>query len=102
MDFKNRFPMYEGDGYIHSSPVQFPSEAAPRSENHLDGSQQDGRKPRTGAARALLLMVADWLDRVLQHPRRKALEDYLAHSSDLADLERRLQRIERDGRFITG
>ncbi len=100
MDFKNRFPMYEGDSYIHPSPVQFPSEVPPQSENHLHGAQQDSRKPRTGAARALLLRIADWLDRALRHPRRKALEDYLARSSDLADLERRLQRIERDGRFI--
>ncbi len=102
MDFKNRFPMYEGDSYMHPSPVQFPSEVPSQSENHLHRAQQDSCKPRTGAVRALLLRIADWLDRVLQHPRRQALEDYLAHSSDLADLERRLQRIERDGRFIPG
>jgi len=102
MDFKNRFPMYEGDGYIHPSPRQFPSEVAPQSEDHLHGVQQDSRKPHTGTARALLSMVADWLERVLRHPRRKALEDYLARSSDLADLERRLQRIERGGRFFPG
>jgi len=100
MDFKTRFPMYEGDSYIHQSPVQFPSEVPPQDQNHLHGARRDSRKPRRGAVRALLLRVTDWLDRALRHPRRKALEDYLAHSSDLADLERRLQRIERDGRFI--
>jgi hypothetical protein len=98
MYFKTRFPMYEGDGYLHRSPVPFPSEPPAQSENHP--SRPDHRKPNTGAARALPLRIADWLERVLQHPRRKALEDYLARSSDLADLERRLQRIERDGRFI--
>jgi hypothetical protein len=97
---KNRFPMYEGDSYIHPSPVQFPSEAPSQSENHLHRAREDSPKPRTGTARALLLRIADWFDRALQHPRRKALEDYLARSSDLADLERRLQRIERDARFI--
>ncbi|SRR6266849_625788 len=101
MDFKNRFPMYEGDSYIHPSPVQFPSEVLSQSENHRH-TQPDSPKLRTGAVRALLLRIADWLDRALQHPRRRALEDYLARSSDLADLERRLQRIERDGRFIPG
>src|SRR5258708_5197391 len=102
MDFKNRFPMYEGDSYIHPSPVRFPSEVPSQGENHLHRVRQDSPKPRIGGLRAPSLMIADWLDRVLRHPRRRALEDYLAHSSDLADLERRLQRIERDGRFSPG
>jgi len=100
MYFKNRFPMYEGDSYIHASPVRLQSDAPAPREDHLHLVEQARRKPRRGAARALLLKVADWLDRALRHPRRKELEDYLAHSSDLADLERRLQRIERDARFI--
>src|SRR5438477_12057340 len=102
MDFKNRFPMSEGDGYIHPSLVQFPSEVHSQSEIHVRHARQDSPKPRKGGLRALLSRIADWLERVFQHPRRRALEDYLARSSDLADLERRLQRIERGGRFIPG
>jgi len=102
MDFKNRFPMYEGDGYIHPSPVQFPSEVPSQSENHVHRARHDSPKPRKGGLRALLSRIADWLERAFQHPRTRALEDYLARSSDLADLERRLQRIERGGRFIPG
>ena len=102
MDFKNRFPMYEGDSYIHPSPVRFPSEGPSQSENHVPRARHDGLRPRKGGLRALLLRIGAWLGRVLRHPRRKALEDYLARSSDLADLEHRLQRIERDGRFIPG
>ncbi len=54
MDFKNRFPMYEGDGYIHPSPVQFPSEVPSQSENHVHRARQDSPKPRKGGLRALL------------------------------------------------
>ena len=102
MDFKNRFPMYEGDGYIHPSPVQFPSEVPSQSENHVHRARQDSPKPRKGGLRALLSRIADRLERAFQHPRTRALEDHLARSSDLADLERRLQRSERGGRFIPG
>ncbi len=71
MDFKNRLPMYEGDGYIRPSPVQFPSEVPSQSENHVHRARQDSPKPRKGGLRALLSRVADWLERALRHPRRR-------------------------------
>ncbi len=51
MDFKNRFPMYEGDGYIHPSPVQFPTEVPSQSENHVHRARQDSPKPAAPGGR---------------------------------------------------
>ena len=51
MDFKNRLPMYEGDGYIHPSPVQFPTEVPSQSENHVRRARQGDRPVRDGCGR---------------------------------------------------
>ena len=66
---KNRVPMYEGDGFIHSSPnqdnFQNPSvQAAPRNP----GSQAEPRPGLAAAARELLHRLAVWIGHGLQHP----------------------------------
>ncbi len=64
---KNRIPMYEGDGYIHSSPkqdnFQNPSVEAARNPD----SQPALRPGPSGAARELLRRLAVWIGHGLQH-----------------------------------
>ena len=73
---KNRIPMYEGDGFIHSSPnqdnFQNPSvQAAPRNP----GSQAELRPGLAAAARELLHKLAVWTGVSVRHPQEKALEN---------------------------
>ena len=67
MSLKNRIPMYEGDGYIHSSPkqdkLQSPSVEPARN---LD-SQPALRRSPSEAARELLHRLAVWIGHGLQH-----------------------------------
>lgn len=49
---------------------------------------------RPSAPRRTLL---DRFERAVWRSRQQALERYLAESTDLADLERRLRRVERNG-----
>ena len=67
---KNRIPMYEGDGFIHSSPIQegdrdFCVLVAP-------GSQAESRRALSGAARELRHKFAVWFRSNLRHPQGKA------------------------------
>jgi hypothetical protein len=65
---RNRIPMYEGDGYIHSSPkqdnLQSPSLEAARNPD----SQPALRRGPGVAARELLRRLAVWIGHGLQHP----------------------------------
>jgi hypothetical protein len=65
---KTRIPMYEGDGYIHSSPkqdkFQNPSVEAARNPD----SQPALRPAPSGAVRELLHRLAVWIGHGLQHP----------------------------------
>jgi hypothetical protein len=67
MSLKNRIPMYEGDGYIHSSPkqdnFQKPSVVAAKNPD----SQAALRPAPGGAARELLHRLAVWIGHGLQH-----------------------------------
>jgi len=68
MTLRNRIPMYEGDGYIHSSPkqdkLQSPSVEAARNPD----SQPALRRGPSVAARELLHRLAVWIRHGLQHP----------------------------------
>jgi len=99
---KNRVPMYEGDGYIHSSPKQDNFQNPPVQAARNPGSQVGRRPGLSAAARELLHRLAAWIGHGLQHPQRKAFEDFLSRSSDLADVERRIRQLEREGRPFPG
>ena len=73
---KNRIPMYEGDGFIHSSPsrdnFQNPSvEAAPRNP----GSQAKLRPGLAAAARELLHKLAVWIRSRRAAPERESARE---------------------------
>jgi hypothetical protein len=83
MKIRNRMPMYEGDGFIHAGSATAVSS-------------------RWEAVADLLGGIAGWMHKKSQRARSNALDDYLARASSLADIERRLREIERDGRFFPG
>ena len=73
---KNRVPMYEGDGFIHSSPrlgrfQNVSVQAAVRNP----GSQAEQRPGLAAAARELLHKLAVWIGVSVRHPQEKALEN---------------------------
>jgi len=73
---KNRIPMYEGDGFIHTSPTP---ESAQNS--HVQAPSQDSRSRvergpgLSGAARELVHRLAVWIGVSVRHPQGKALEN---------------------------
>ena len=83
MKAKNRMPMYEGDGLIHSDLAA-------------------GVSPRWEAVADLLGGFVGWIRAKSRHAQGSALDNYLARASSLADIERRLREVERDGRFFPG
>ena len=74
MYLKNRVPMYEGDGFIHSSPTQdtFQSPSVEAARN--PDSQPELRRSLSGAARELLRKLAVWVGTGVRHLQAKALE----------------------------
>jgi hypothetical protein len=73
---KNRIPMYEGDGFIHTSPTPESAE-----NSHVQAPTQDSRSRiergpgLSGAARELLHRFAVWIGVRVRHPQGKALEN---------------------------
>ena len=74
MYLKNRVPMYEGDGFIHSSPkpdnCQIPFVEAARNPH----SQAELRPGLRGAARQMLRKLAVYIGTGVRHLLTKALE----------------------------
>jgi Protein of unknown function (DUF3563) len=93
-------PMYEGDGYIrdglgtHLEPVlaadtitgQIPLSA-------LAVLERDARRERSAYLLALLVRIGAWFKAIPARARETEAERYLAKSTDLADLERRIRRL---------
>ena len=73
---KNGVPMYEGDGFIHSSPKQddFQNSSPPVATLN-PGSPAELRPGLAGAARELLHKLAVWIGVGVRHPQGKALEN---------------------------
>jgi hypothetical protein len=73
---KNRIPMYEGDGFIHPSPIRDAAEnsfvQAPKQDSGLRVERGPGL---SGAARELLHKLAVWIGVSVRHPRGKPLEN---------------------------
>ena len=81
-------PIYEGDSIIHYRGALTLPEAAPTI-------------PETGG-RSAFAAIGDavrglfrWLERSAERARYRQLEGYLAESSDVFDLERRIRNLER-------
>jgi hypothetical protein len=51
---------------------------------------------RGEALRALFPKLASWFEAGVERARRREIEAYLSRSTDIADLERRILRLQRD------
>jgi hypothetical protein len=85
--------MYEGDGLIHSPPVAREA-PAPRDARRAPAGGEIEEK-RSAAMRQLFPKLSTWLRDRAHFARMQEVERYLARSADLADLERRIRRVER-------
>lgn len=105
MYVKNRIPMYEGDGFIHAT---LPAGGAnspmrkPESGHWIRDLELQARKMRGEVVAELLGKFVAWVRRKALESRSAALDDYLSRSTSLADIERRLREIERNGNFLPG
>lgn len=100
---KNAMPLYEGDGYLHTGPT--PSGKAGDAQPRWVDSYEIEREARRLRGEVMAALVGRLYARVkarIRRARTSALDDYLARSSSLADVERRLRDVERDGRYFTG
>ena len=99
------YPMYEGDGFIHTQAdngfggVETPPAAA-FSGSFLDLSEVErvAKKARAETLAGLISRFLNWIDAGIQRAKYRELEAYLAKSTDLADLENRMRRIEGEPR----
>ncbi|MBI3374829.1 MAG: DUF3563 family protein [Betaproteobacteria bacterium] len=105
--------MYEGDGIIHSEVETSGEEFAGPAKSLLETAgvaafagpyvdlceiEKTARKSRAAALAALISRFLDWIDAGIQRAKYRDLENYLAKSTDLADLEHRMRRIEGEPR----
>lgn len=105
MYVRNRLPMYEGDGFIHAGLT---AGRAPDPTRSGEGRRRV-RDPEGEAWRLRGEFIADLLGKLVAWVRHKAmqsrsaaLDDYLSRSTSLADIERRLRQVERNGSFLPG
>lgn len=106
MYVKDRLPVYEGDGFIHAglpahSTVNSPGRQAKRAPGIRDPEGEAWRL-RGEVIADLLCKCAAWARRKALQSRSAALDEYLSHSTSLADIERRLREVERNGSFLPG
>ena len=100
---KNNVPLYDGDGYLHAGPVSgAESRGAPLARLNYIEIERKAHRLRGEAMAELFGRLYARVRAKLGRRRNSALEDYLARSSSLADVERRLRDAERDGRYFTG
>jgi hypothetical protein len=114
---KLEVPLYEGDSIIRHGPTTSPGPVAGQSQTHsTPGLLQRNIAPVSALeiaeieARARVLRaaaIADlasrawaWLGNYFERARRRREEEYLARSQNLAELEYRLRKLERQGQTL--
>lgn len=97
---KHDFPLYEGDGFIRRHPAPEHSLLEDAGKPAFAGPFVDfaevemrARHVRAAAVGAMFARFFNWIEAGVRRARYRELERYLGESADLADLERRLQRI---------
>jgi hypothetical protein len=106
-------PLYEGDGLIHlwvgskrvagalaksAKQAQRDAEKLPNADHQISDFASIERAARQMRAEAIAWFVRNALERIerwARHARRSDSEAFLAQSTDLADLERRIRLLER-------
>lgn len=103
MYVKNKLPIYEGDGFIHAGPAVGAADSlaaeAPRGIRDLE---RQARKLRAETVARLIAQAAAWVQQRFLYSRNAAVDEYLSRATSLADVERRLREIERNGSFLPG
>ncbi|MGB5079819.1 MAG: hypothetical protein WBO23_03635 [Burkholderiales bacterium] len=99
---KNAVPLYEGDGYLHAGPASVAKNRdTPAAWVDLIEIEREAQRLRGEALAELLGRFRTWVKLKLSRKRTSALDNYLAGSTSLAEVERRLREAERDGRYFT-
>jgi len=118
---KLQLPLYEGDSIIRYGPTTSRDPVAGHQQaDYTPKMPQRSRRPAaTGGAaldiaeieaRARALRAAaiaemvsrawTWLGTYFERARRRREEEYLARSQNLAELEHRLRKLEREGHLL--
>lgn len=99
-------PLYEGDSLIRSGPayggdvppaVEPTPGAAPELELDVAEVEARARALRSAYIGVLLRRLWERFEAWLENGRRAREEAYLARAENLADLEARMRRLEREG-----
>jgi hypothetical protein len=117
---KFAMPMYEGDSIIRPGPeAQNQAPAAgiqgdstpkmlqrkitpPAAPPKVDIAEieRQARALRAAAVQSALASLWSWVERFFESARRRRVEEYLARSHSVAELEARLRKLERDGDLV--
>jgi hypothetical protein len=118
---KLQLPLYEGDSIIRYGPTTSPDPVAGQQQTHSTPKILQRSSPAPAAsspaldiaeieARARALRAAaiaemagrawTWLGTYFERARRRRQEEYLARSQNLAELEHRLRKLERQGHLL--
>jgi hypothetical protein len=111
---KLQLPLYEGDSIIRYGPTTSPDAVAGQQQAHstpkilqrslpaLDIPEIEARA-RALRAVAIAEMAGrawTWLGTYFERARRRRQEEYLARAQNLAELEHRLRKLERQGHLL--
>ena len=111
---KYAIPMYEGDSIIRPGPkaqIEVPETGipadstpkmvhrtiSPRTESQrvdLAEIERQARALRAAAVQSALASLWSWVERFFEAGRRRRVEEYLARSQSVAELEARLRKLE--------
>jgi hypothetical protein len=87
--------MYEGDSLIHAAPRTSDAEADVETVE----SSPVAANRRAEAMRGFFPKLSLWISNRIHASRMREVESYLSQATDLADLERRIARIERSAHW---
>ena len=118
---KLQLPLYEGDSIIRHGPTTSPEPVADQLQTHstpkilrrsralaapsrpaLDIAEIEARARalRAAAIADLVSCAWSWLGGSFERGRRRREEEYLARAQNLAELEHRLRKLERQGHLL--
>jgi hypothetical protein len=111
---KIELPLYEGDSIIRHGPTMSPGPVA--GQDHADSTplvpqrnidpidildiEARARRLRAAAIADIVGRFAKWLGASLDRARRRREEEYLARAQNLAELEHRMRKLERQGHLL--
>ena len=118
---KLQLPLYEGDSIIRYGPTTSPDPVAGQQQAHstpkipqrsstpaatsgcaldLPEIEARARALRAAAIAEMVSRAWRWLGTYFERARRRREEEYLARSQNLAELEHRLRKLERQGHLL--